>query len=204
MTVNSDCFRDATGSLDRRRFERLMGETARKARTMAFHLTMNASDAEDLLQETYLKAWRGFASYVPGRPFLNWLLRIMQRVNLDIRRRANPVRRADSLQALAQGLDGEPQELAVKDLSPLPDEAVMRDALRADLLDAIYELPDVYRKAILLCDLEGHTYSEIAELEATTIGTIRSRIHRGRRLLRESILRRQSLAGEEVESLCLN
>jgi RNA polymerase sigma-70 factor (ECF subfamily) len=128
----------------------------------------------------------------------------MQRVNLDIRRRANPVRRADSLQALAQGLDGEPQELAVKDLSPLPDEAVMRDALRADLLDAIYELPDVYRKAILLCDLEGHTYSEIAELEATTIGTIRSRIHRGRRLLRESILRRQSLAGEEVESLCLN
>src|SRR5690242_9481125 len=90
-----------TNTIDRegedfRRFEDMMSSTKRRAYTMALQLTRNHSDAEDLVQDTFVKAWKGFDSYVPGRPFLNWLLRIMQRAYLDSRRRENPIRKAES------------------------------------------------------------------------------------------------------------
>ena len=85
---------------DLRRFHHMMGETRRRAYTMALQLTRNPSDAEDLMQDTYVKAWKGFDSYIPGRPFLNWLLRIMQRAYLDSRRRDNPIRKAESLNSM--------------------------------------------------------------------------------------------------------
>jgi len=75
-------------------FEELVRGTARRAYTMALQLTRNSADAEDLVQETYTKAWKGLDTYMPGRPFLNWLLRIMQRAYLDNRRRENPIRKA--------------------------------------------------------------------------------------------------------------
>src|SRR5437016_312300 len=67
---------------ERRAFEKLMGETKTRAYSMALQLTRNKFDAEDLMQDTVVKAWRRFDSYLPGRPFLNWLLRIMQRTYL--------------------------------------------------------------------------------------------------------------------------
>ncbi|MBC8063602.1 MAG: RNA polymerase sigma factor, partial [Chlorobia bacterium] len=74
-------------SLDFARFDEMVSTSKRRAYSMALQLTRNVSDAEDLLQDTLVKAWRGFDSYIPGRPFLNWLLRIMQRAYLDSRRR---------------------------------------------------------------------------------------------------------------------
>ena len=85
-------------------FEKLIGISKSRAYRMAFELTRNASDAEDLVQETYVKAWKGFDSYATEKPFLNWLLRIMQRAYLDSRRRANPIRKADSFKRLPSQL----------------------------------------------------------------------------------------------------
>lgn len=175
---------------DERMFETMMSQTRRRAQSMAMQLTRNAAEAEDLLQETFVKAWKGFDSYVPGRPFLNWLLRIMQRAYLDMRRRDNPIRRAESLNSLISPSDGEIQELPIADPGPTPVEEALHAEFSAELRSALDELPDVYRSAIMLVDLEGLTYSEIAEAQRTTIGTVRSRIHRGRKLLRDIVHRR--------------
>lgn len=174
---------------DLRRFQSMVDDTRRRAYTMALQLTRNPTDAEDLMQETYLKAWKGFDSYIPGRPFLNWLLRIMQRAYLDNRRRDNPIRKAESLNSMISPSDGEVQELPIADTAPMPDEEVMREEFRGHLMDALKQLPEVYRTAITLCDLESLSYSEIADIQGTTIGTVRSRIHRGRRLLRDLIVK---------------
>ena len=181
--------RDRQDAQELRRFQSMVDETRRRAYTMALQLTRNSTDAEDLMQETYLKAWKGFDSYIPGRPFLNWLLRIMQRAYLDTRRRDNPIRKAESLNSMISPSDGEVQELPIADTGPMPDEEVIRDEFRAQLMKALVQLPEVYRTAITLCDLESLSYSEIAEIQGTTIGTVRSRIHRGRRLLRDLIIK---------------
>lgn len=170
---------------DFRRFEAMMDSTERRAYSMALQLTRNPSDAEDLVQDTYVKAWKGFDSYIPGRPFLNWLLRIMQRAYLDSRRRDNPIRKAESLNSMISPSDGEVQELPIQDSGPAPDEEVIHAEFSTELKKALEELPDVYKNAIVMCDLEGLSYSEIAEVQNTTIGTVRSRIHRGRKFLRE-------------------
>ncbi len=180
---------------DLRRFQEMVGDTKRRAYTMALQLTRNPSDAEDLMQDTYVKAWRGFDTYMPGRPFLNWLLRIMQRAYLDARRRDNPIRKAESLNSMVSPSDGEVQELPIADDGPTPDERVMSEEFRVALMEALDELPEVYRSAIVLCDLESLSYSEIADRQGTTIGTVRSRIHRGRRLLRDLLVKNGAVAG---------
>lgn len=183
---------------DFQRFENMMTSTERRAYSMALQLTRNPSDAEDLVQDTYVKAWRGFDSYIPGRPFLNWLLRIMQRAYLDSRRRENPIRRAESLNSMISPSDGEVQELPIQDQGPGPDDEIIHAEFSADLKKALNELPDVYRNAIVMCDLEGLSYSEIAEIQNTTIGTVRSRIHRGRKFLREIAQRNGILLPKKI------
>lgn len=168
-------------------FDCLIAGTSRRAYSMAIQLTRNTAEAEDLMQETFVKAWKGFDSYVPGRPFLNWLLRIMQRAYLDSRRRENPIRKAESLNSMVNPSDGEVQELPIPDLNPGPDDELLHKEFTRELGIALEQLPEVYRTAIVLCDLENMSYQEIAERQRTTIGTVRSRIHRGRRLLRDII-----------------
>ena len=180
---------------DLRRFQSMVGDTKRRAYTMALQLTRNPSDAEDLMQDTYVKAWRGFDTYMPGRPFLNWLLRTMQRAYLDARRRDNPIRKAESLNSMVSPSDGEVQELPIADEGPTPDERVVSEEFRVALMSALDELPEVYRSAIVHCDLESLSYSEIAERQNTTIGTVRSRIHRGRRLLRDLLVKSGAVEG---------
>lgn len=169
---------------DIRRFEEMMGLTQRRAYSMAFQLTRSATEAEDLMQDTWVKAWKGFDSYMPGRPFLNWVLRIMQRSYLDSRRRDNPIRKAESLNALTNPSDGETQEIPIPDRGPRPDDELIHQEFAQELRKALAELPDVYREAIELCDLDELSYSEIAQHQNTTIGTVRSRIHRGRKFMR--------------------
>lgn len=178
-----------TEQQERRAFEKLMGETESRAYSMALQLTRNKFDAEDLMQDTIVKAWRRFDSYLPGRPFLNWLLRIMQRTYLDTLRRNNPIRRAESLNSMISPSDGEVQEIQIVDPSPTADAETQHKELQEGIRIALEKLPELYRTAIELCDFEQLSYAEIADKQHTTIGTIRSRIHRGRKMLRDIILR---------------
>ncbi len=170
--------------------------TRRRAYAMAFELTRSNSDAEDLVQDTFVKAWKGYDGYMPGRPFLNWLLRIMQRAYLDNRRRDNPIRKADSLNSLLSPSDGEFQEIQVEDERVNLQVELEKHEFSVEVHAALDELASVYRDAIIMCDLEQMSYSEIAEVQNTTIGTVRSRIHRGRKLLRDTLVRRGNLRFE--------
>lgn len=194
QTLIENISAEARTESDLRQFQQKVSETRRRAYTMALQLTRNPSDAEDLMQETFVKAWKGYDSYIAGRPFLNWLLRIMQRAYLDSLRRENPIRKADSLNSMISPSDGEVQELPIADSAPTPDQELLADEFRSELHASLAELPEVYRTAIVMCDLEGLSYSEIADVQRTTIGTVRSRIHRGRRLLRDIVIKRGFLA----------
>lgn len=172
------------------KFEQLRDQTRKRAYALAMQMTRNPNDAEDLVQDTYVKAWRGFDSYAEGRPFLNWLLRIMQRAYLDRRRRDNPIRRADSLDALTACAGGEFQELTIPDHVSAPDETLLIKEFQREARLALDALPPLYRDTLLLCDFEEMSYEEIAERHGTTVGTIRSRIHRGRKMLRNLVRER--------------
>ena len=166
-------------------FEELMSQTQSKVYLMAYRLTRNREDAFDLVQETYLKAWRNFKLYVRDRPFLNWILRIMQRLYIDQKRRQHQLPKAEYFYSLNRSDPGEIHELDVADAGPTPEEKLLSHELDKEVVDILTELPKVYMHAIFMCDVQGLSYNEIAKKQHTTIGTVRSRIHRGRKLMRK-------------------
>lgn len=166
------------------RFEQLRRDTYSRALNLAMQLTGNRTEAEDLVQDAYVKAWRKFESYQEDRPFLNWILRIVQRHNLDLRRRDNPIRRAESIYQRRSLQDDEVTEISI----PNPLDNPLTDVMRLESIDALWaalaKLPTPYADAVRLCDIEGLSYQEIAEAQGTSLGTVRSRIHRARLMLR--------------------
>ena len=142
--------------------------------TVAYRLTGNQDDAQDLVQEVLLRVRRGLASYRPGS-MEGWLSRITTNVFLDEvgRRKRRP----------ADALPDDPDR--VLPASPAPDDALAAAALPDHVQAALLRLPDDYRAAVVLCDVAGLSYAEIADALGVPVGTVRSRIHRGRALLRE-------------------
>ena len=144
--------------------------------SVAFRLAGNHDDAEDVVQEALLRVKRGLANYEPGS-LTGWLARIVTNVFLDeTRRRARRPQTAlpdDPDRVIAGGAAAD-EELAARDL---PDH--LQDALRS--------LPDDFRAAVVLCDVVGLQYDEIADTLGVPVGTVRSRVHRGRARLREML-----------------
>jgi RNA polymerase sigma-70 factor (ECF subfamily) len=147
----------------------------RKIYNFAYRLTGNQADASDLVQEVLLRVRKGLASYQPGS-FEGWLWRITRNAFLDEVRRKN--RRPTSPL---------PEEIDRWDAatSPPADVEYERVTLGDDIQKALLELPLEFREAVVLCDVMGLSYEQIATAIAAPVGTVRSRIHRGRKLLRE-------------------
>jgi RNA polymerase sigma-70 factor (ECF subfamily) len=144
--------------------------------TVAYRLTGNHHDAQDLVQEVLLRVQRGLASYRPGS-IEAWLGRITTNAFLDdVRRRKR--RPAIAVPELPE---------SIQTGAPGADDALDREVLPAHVHDALRHLPDDYRVAVVLCDVVGLPYDEIAVELGVPVGTVRSRIHRGRALLRRSL-----------------
>ena len=144
--------------------------------TVAYRLTGDYDDAHDLVQEVLLRVRRGLATYRPGS-MEGWLSRIATNAFLDeVRRRRR--RPADTL-----GDDAD----RLLPAHPSADEALAGEVLPADVQAALVRLPPDFRAAVVLCDVAGLGYQEIAEALDVPVGTVRSRIHRGRALLREAL-----------------
>ena len=170
---------------DQKEFEKLYLRSQRRAYNLAYRLTGNATDAEDVTQDAYVRAWHNFDSYDSSRSFEGWLFRIITNRVIDMPRRQkrvpmysldSPVHGDDDGQPLAHEFaapDGNPEDLV---LGPIMDEKLQK---------ALMALPDDYKTAILLCDVEQRSYQEIAEKMDCAIGTVRSRIHRARVMLRK-------------------
>ena len=144
---------------------------------LAYRLTGNQHDAEDLTQEVFIRVFRSLSSYQPGT-FEGWLHRITTNLFLDMVRRRARIR-FDSL-----GDDAE-ERIPGKEISP---EAVYTDAhMDPDIEQALNALAPEFRAAVVLCDIEGLSYEEIAATLDVKLGTVRSRIHRGRTQLRQAL-----------------
>jgi RNA polymerase sigma-70 factor, ECF subfamily len=144
--------------------------------TVAYRLTGNHHDAQDLVQEVLLRVQRGLRSYRPGS-MEAWLGRITTNAFLDDvrRRRRRP----------AYAVPDVPETMESGALAA--DDALAREALPEHVAHALRDLPDDYRAAVVLCDVVGLHYDEIADELGVPVGTVRSRIHRGRALLRRRL-----------------
>jgi RNA polymerase sigma-70 factor (ECF subfamily) len=170
-----------------RAFEGLMQATYRKVYNLAYRLSGNRSDAEDLTQEAFFRAYRSFDSYQGDKPFENWVLRIVGRLFLDLlryrRRRVSTV----SYDAPLQRDGGEDDLFFEKAGSETPETALMATELDPALESAIKQLPADQRMVVWLADVEGLSYKEIASLIGAPIGTVRSRLHRTHKALKQKL-----------------
>lgn len=150
----------------------------RKIYNFAYRLCGNPDDAADLVQEVLLRVRRGLASYQPGS-FDGWLWRITRNAFIDeVRRRQ---RRPTS--PLPEAIDRWSAQS-----SPGADEQLAAMRLGDEVQAALLELPYEFREAVVMCDVIGLSYEEIARAVAVPVGTVRSRIHRGRKLLRSALV----------------
>ena len=145
--------------------------------TVAYRLTGNDADAQDLVQEVLLRVRRGLATYRPGS-LEAWLSRITTNAFLDETRRRK--RRP------SEPLPDDPDRVLVGGEDPAT--VLARSTLPDDVQDALRALPDEYRAAVVLCDVVGLPYGEIADQLGVPVGTVRSRIHRGRAALRTALV----------------
>jgi RNA polymerase sigma factor (sigma-70 family) len=152
---------------------------------LAYRLTGNPHDAEDLTQEVFVRVFRSLSRYTPGT-FEGWLHRITTNLFLDQARRRSKIR----FDALADDAD-----LRMPGRVPSPDTQVTDAMLDDDVEAALAELPPDFRAAVVLCDIEGLSYDEIADVLGVKLGTVRSRIHRGRTMLRAALAHRAPAEG---------
>jgi RNA polymerase sigma-70 factor (ECF subfamily) len=143
---------------------------------LAYRLTGNRHDAEDLTQDVFVRVFRSLADYTPGT-FEGWLHRITVNLFLDRVRRAQKIR--------FEALPDDAERVVGRERSP--EAAVLDAGLDADIELALATLPPDFRAAVVLCDLEQLSYEEIAATLGVKLGTVRSRISRGRALLRAAL-----------------
>jgi RNA polymerase sigma-70 factor (ECF subfamily) len=152
---------------------------------LAYRLTGNPHDAEDLTQEVFVRVFRSLSSYTPGT-FEGWLHRITTNLFLDGARRKAKIR-FDAL--------GDDAETRLPSRTITPDAAVLEGIFDDDVEIALAALPPDFRAAVVLCDVEGLSYDEIADVLGLKLGTVRSRIHRGRSMLRAELAHRAPTSG---------
>ena|SRR5689334_13201545 len=181
---------------DQVRFNELMAETYKKVYNMAYRLSGNRTDAEDLTQEAFYRAYRSFGDYEGDRPFENWIFRIVTRLFLDLlrnrRRRVKTVSYDNPLQR--EGGD-ENLYFEVPEEGPNPEQELMSGMFSEDLQKVLSTLTPEQRTLVTLADIEGVPYKDIADMLEKPVGTIRSRLHRTHKLIRarlEQIKREQA------------
>ena len=174
---------------DQEQFSDLAMEYMSALYTVALRMTRNPADAEDLVQETYLKAYRAFGSFESGTNLKAWLYRILTNTYINTyraKKRRPEIADVEDVEDLYlyHRLSGNSSASLGRSAE---DEALDRFA-DTDVKAAIESLPDSFRIAVLLADVEGFSYKEIAEITEVPIGTVMSRIHRGRKALQKALM----------------
>ncbi|WP_024793810.1 RNA polymerase sigma factor SigE [Tomitella biformata] len=155
-------------------WDNLVREHADRVYRLAYRLSGNAQDAEDLTQDTFIRVFRSLSNYQAGT-FEGWLHRITTNLFLDMVRRRNRIR----MEALPEDYDRVPSN------TPDPEQIYHDARLDPTLQLALDSLAPDFRAAVVLCDIEGLSYEEIGTTLGVKLGTVRSRIHRGRHAIRE-------------------
>ena len=175
----------ASEARDRVRFEEEALDLADQVYRVARRLVSTREEAEDLVQETYARAFRSWRSYTPGTNMRAWLLRILTNLNVDRGRR---VQRSPDTQPLEEGdyyLANRVAQAAGEEV--LDQERVVQRLSQDGVVDALAELPHEYRDTVVLVDIGEFSYAEAAQILDVPIGTVMSRLHRGRRRLKQML-----------------
>jgi RNA polymerase sigma-70 factor (ECF subfamily) len=169
-------------------FEDLAHRYHKQAYNIAYRMTGNHADAEDLTQEAFVRAFRFFGNYRRDWPFDNWLYKVMSNLFVDDLRRKPKAR----LQSLDQPLDNGGRSddiyLEIPDAAANPERMMLSHELDEQIQRALTSLPSDFRVTVILADIEGMSYEEISQTMNCSLGTVRSRLHRGRKLLRNRLL----------------
>jgi RNA polymerase sigma factor (sigma-70 family) len=163
----------------------IVAEHSSRVYRLAYRLTGNRQDAEDLTQDVFVRVFRSLDSFEPGN-FAGWLHRITTNLFLDRARRAARIRMDGFIEGAEHQLEGS---------EVLPEDAIHDAGFDPDIEAALASLPEKFRVAVVLCDVEGLSYDEIAEVLGVKVGTVRSRIHRGRTQLRDALAHRAPARG---------
>jgi RNA polymerase sigma-70 factor (ECF subfamily) len=172
----------------RERFEREVLPLLPNLYSAALRMTRNPADAEDLVQETYLRAYRGFSGFEEGTNLRAWMYRILTNtfINSYRKKQREPVTvQEDDLDEWYLF-----DKLGESGVEPSAEAEVIRGMPDEDVQRALEALPEGFRLAVLLADVEGFSYKEIAEILGIPIGTVMSRLHRGRRALEKALWER--------------
>lgn len=177
-------------------FEDLVKSYEKPLYQFAFRLCGNHHEAQDLLQEGFYRAYKSFAKFEAGTAFDRWLYQIIHNLYIDHYRKKKHRPNVASIDEPIPYLDSE-KPIEIADWSANPEDEAVRGELGSQIQLSLEELPTEYRSAVILCDIQGLSYEEIAQIMRCSIGTVRSRIHRGRKLLRQILL--PYLKGMEVK-----
>jgi len=174
----------ATEARDRVRFEEEALELADQVYRVARRFVRTREEAEDLMQETYARAFRSWRSYTPGTNLRAWLLRILTNLNIDRGRRQQ---RAPQMQAL-EANDYYLYDKLSEDNDGISDEdRVVERLSQDDIVSALAEVPHDFRDVIVLVDIGDFSYADAAQILDIPVGTVMSRLHRGRRILKGAL-----------------
>jgi len=184
----------AAEARDRVRFEEEALALADQVYRVARRLVSSREEAEDLMQETYARAFRSWRSYTPGTNLRAWLLRILTNLNIDRGRRRQ---RAPQEQPLEEGdyFLYNKLEQATHD-GTTEEERVVERLSQDDVVSALSAVPHDFRDVIVLVDIGDFTYQDAAQILDIPVGTVMSRLHRGRRILKRELA--EQVAGEEA------
>ncbi len=164
-------------------FQELLRRYGDRAYNVAYRLTGNPAEASDLVQEAFLRAFKSHHRFDPARSFEAWLHQILRHIYFDLLKRRDR-QRTVSLNSTPSGENG-----CWEDILANPEESPLERAVRQEsetlLQKSLLALPVHYRTAVTLCDIEELSYEEIGEIMDCPVGTVRSRIHEGRELLRQ-------------------
>ncbi|MDX6503203.1 MAG: polymerase sigma-70 factor, subfamily [Gaiellaceae bacterium] len=179
-----DATRLAAEARDRVRFEEEALALADQVYRVARHLAPSKDEAEDLVQDTYARAFRSWKSYTPGTNLRAWLLRILTNLNIDRGRRSQRAPQTTALEANDYYLY---DKLADSDGGAGDEERVVERLSQDDIVSALAAVPHDFRDVIVLVDIGDFSYQDAANILDIPIGTVMSRLHRGRRILKREL-----------------